>query len=197
MTTAATALTEPLPADYDDPRGVLVVIGGLPGSGKTTLLRRILGTGLRGVSALDSELVAEQLSGTGIRVPYQLLRPLVHAVHRLRVLRTVAGDARVVVLTDPWTSPGWRAAVLGAARQAGRQVRVVLIDVSSAAAVQGQASRGRAVPRRRMHRHEARWSELMSDLAYRRPGDDVVAISRAAARRVSAHHVLGRCGIRP
>ena len=102
------------------PQGVLVVVGGLPGSGKTTLLRRLLAERDPGVLGLDSEDVAARLQAAAPPVPYRRLRPLVHVWHRLRVLRVVAGPAPVVVLTDPWTRRWWRAAVLSAARRAGR-----------------------------------------------------------------------------
>ena len=192
MTTAAIAPVDQPPAGGGrSGDAVLLVIGGLPGSGKTTLLRRVLAPGLPGVTGLDSEQVAEQLRGAGIRVPYRLLRPRVHGAHRFRALRAVAGDERVVVLTDPWTSPRWRAAVLGAARRAGRRVRVVLIDAPSSAAVQGQVARGRAVPERRMRRHEDRWADSVREVVRQAPEDEVVVISRAAARRLTAEQLLG------
>ena len=116
--------TGPAPAGgrgHGGPHGVLVVVGGLPGSGKTTLLRRLLAEGAPGVVGLDSEDVAARVQAVAVRVPYRVVRPLVHAWHRVRVLRVVAGPAPVVVLTDPWTRPWWRAVVLRTARhRAGR-----------------------------------------------------------------------------
>jgi broad specificity phosphatase PhoE len=81
--------------------------------------------------------------------------------------------------------------VLAVARRAGRDVRVVLIDAPAAVAVQGQAARGRAISARRMRRHEDRWSGLVRDVASRLPGDAVLVVSRAAARRLTADHLLG------
>jgi hypothetical protein len=164
---------------------VLVVIGGLPGSGKTTVLRRLLAAGIPGVTGLDSEQVTARLRAAGVRVPYRLLRPLVHGLHRLRVLRGIAGPAPVVVLTDPWTSPCWRAAVLRTARCAGRSVRLVVLDVSPEEAAGGQAARGRAIPARAMRRHTARWAALRHT-----PGSLVV--DRGAAGRLSPGELLGR-----
>ncbi len=123
----AQTLSRSLPSRAPGGRGVLVVIGGLPGSGKTTLLRRLLAGSVPGVVGLDSEDVAARVQAAGVRVPYRLIRPLVHAWHRVRVLRVVSGPAPVVVLTDPWTRPWWRATVLRTARRGGRSVRLVLL----------------------------------------------------------------------
>jgi predicted kinase len=185
----ASAVTEPTRADLRSP--VLVVIGGLPGSGKTTLLRRLLAEEGPALAGLDSEFVAERFRRAGVGVPYRFLRPWVHAVHRSQVLRAVRGGDPVVVLTDPWTGPRWRAAVLGAARRAGRDVRVVLIDAPAAAASQGQASRGRAISERRMRGHEACWTELVRDGAAGVPRGAVTVISRAGARAATAERLLG------
>jgi hypothetical protein len=177
------------------PRGVLVVVGGLPGSGKTTLLRRLMAERVPGVVGLDSEDVAARVQAAGVRVPYRLLRPLVHAWHRVRVLRVVAGPAPVVVLTDPWTRPWWRAAVLRAARRAGRSVRLVLLDTSRELAESGQTARGRAIPARSMRRHAGRWGDLLQ--AVSGPGggaglDSVTVVDRLRADRLTLADVLGR-----
>ena len=171
--------------DRSFPDRVLVVIGGLPGSGKTRLLRRLLRTD-PGATALDSELLTGRLRDAGVRVPYRLLRPWVHAWHRWRVLRAVAGPAPVVVLTDPWTSPRWRATVLGAARWSGRAVRLVLLDVPPELAERGQRDRGRAIAPGSMRRHVARWRDLLlsADAA------DALVVDRTAADRLSLGDVL-------
>ncbi|NDI47821.1 AAA family ATPase [Goekera deserti] len=158
MPTHAPSRTDPVPA-----HPVLLVIGGLPGSGKTTLLRRLLADAPPGVTALDSEQVAGRAHRAAPGVPYRVLRPAVHLLHRLRVLRTVAGPAPVVALTDPWTSPRWRAAVLRAARRRGRVVRQVLLDTPPELAAEGQRARGRVVPTRSMRRHTTRWHQLLQD----------------------------------
>ena len=179
----AAGLTARDPARAGAPAGrLLVVVGGLPGSGKTTLLRRVQRAGITG---LDSEQVTERLRRAGTVVPYRVLRPLVHVLHRARVLRGIAGGEPVVVLTDPWTGPRWRAAVLRAAARAGRRVRVVLIDASAADARSGQVARGRALPAHRMRRHELRWAELLRGV-----GEEVVVLDRAAARRLTADELL-------
>jgi predicted kinase len=180
-----------LPARAPRAGGVLVVVGGLPGSGKSTLLRRWLGEARPadagpGVVGLDSEDVTARLRAAGPRLPYRVLRPVVHLVHRWRVLRAVGGPAPVVVLTDPWTSDRWRTAVLGVARDAGRTVRVVLLDVTPEEARQGQAARGRSLSPRAMERHAARWPGLL-----RTAGDDVLHVGRPDADRLALREVVG------
>jgi predicted kinase len=177
------------------PHGVLVVIGGLPGSGKTTLLRRLMAERAPGVVGLDSEDVAAQLQAAGVCVPYRLIRPLVHAWHRVWVLRVVAGPAPVVVLTDPWTRPWWRAVVLRAAERAGRSVRLVLLDAPRELAESGQAARGRGIPARSMRRHASRWRELLQAVSGPAGGaglDSVTVVDRLRADRLTVADVLGR-----
>ena len=177
------------------PQGVLVVVGGLPGSGKTTLLRRLMAERVPGVVGLDSEDVAARLQAVAPPVPYRVVRPLVHACHRVRVLRVVAGPAPVVVLTDPWTRPWWRAAVLSAARRAGRSVRLVLLDASREVAESGQTARGRAIPARSMHRHATRWGTLLQSVAGQAGGAGraaVTVVDRSRADRLTLADVLGR-----
>jgi predicted kinase len=177
------------------PQGVLVVVGGLPGSGKTTLLRRLLAERDPGVVGLDSEDVAARLQAVAPSVPYRLVRPLVHVWHRVRVLRAVAGPAAVVVLTDPWTRPWWRAAVLAATRRAGRPVRLVLLDASREVAESGQTARGRAIPARSMRRHAIRWRTLLRSVAGPDGGAGpaaVTVVDRPRADRLTLADVLGR-----
>jgi ABC-type cobalamin/Fe3+-siderophores transport system ATPase subunit len=177
--------------------GVLVVVGGLPGSGKTTLLRRLLAEGAPGVVGLDSEDVAAWVQAVAVRVPYRVVRPLVHAWHRVRVLRVVAGPAPVVVLTDPWTRPWWRAAVLRSARRAGRSVRLVLLDASRELAESGQAARGRGIPARSMHRHATRWGALLQEVSGPDGGgpDAVTVVDRVRAGRLTLADLLGRSAV--
>lgn len=176
------------PASVGDAPRALVVVGGLPGGGKTTMVRRLLGDGVPGVTSLDSEQVAARWR-TGSRVPYRLMRPLVHTQHRLRVLRELTGPAPVVVIADPWTSRWWRPVVLGTARAAGRAVRLVLLDVSPEDAAEGQRIRGRRIPEGRMRRHGLRWARL---LATAPEGPGVLVLDRRRAARLTLAELLGR-----
>ena len=179
----------PVHHSTEDDGGLLVVIGGLPGSGKTTLLRRLLTGRPPGVTGYDSELLADRLRAAGVRLPYPLLRPAVHGGHRWRVLRGIAGPTPVVVLADPWTGPAWRAAVLGAAQEAGRRVQLVLLDVPRPLAEAGQLARGRSIPPRSMQRHSVRWTGVLAGA----PGGALV-VDRAGAGRLTLVDVLGPVG---
>ena len=179
-------LTAPSRVDLDGP--VLIVLAGLPGSGKTTLLRRLLAERAPGVTGLDSEFVAEEFGRAGFGLPYRFLRPWVHVVHRWRVLRAVRGSGRVVVLTDPWTSDRWRAAVLRSAARAGRRVRLVHLDAGPELAAEGQSARGRVLSERAMRRHLERSSRAATApdaLVVDRPGSD--RLDLAGILRVDAH----------
>jgi predicted kinase len=180
---------------HGEPHSVLVVIGGLPGSGKTTLLRRLLAESAPGVVGLDSEDVAARVTRVAVRVPYRVVRPLVHAWHRVRVLRVITGHPPVVVLSDPWTRPWWRAAVLRTARRAGRSVRLVLLDTSREMAERGQTARGRGIPARSMRRHATRWGHLLRAVASPDGGAGLAAVTivdRLRAGRLTLADVLGR-----
>jgi predicted kinase len=172
---------------------VLLVVGGLPGSGKTTLLRRLLADDAPAVTALDSEDVTARVRRAGIGVPYRLLRPWVHCWHRWRVLRSVGGDAPLVVLTDPWTSPWWRALVVRVARRSGRTLRVVLLDVPPPLAREGQRARGRTLPGGRMRRHAARWSRYLERVRATpvAAGEPVLVVDRPGADELTWELALG------
>ena len=183
------------------PPGSLVVLAGLPGAGKTTLLRRLSDAQPAGVRALDAEEVAARLRQGAPRVPYRLLRPAVHALHLLRVLREVRGGAACVLTTDPMTSPVRRALLRAAAAGSRRSLHVVLVDATAAQAREGQRSRGRSLGHRRMRRHVLRTARLRTVLE--RTGgmsfvDDVLVVPRAVAARTD-RLVVGpaRLSLRP
>ena len=166
------------------PAGSLVVLAGLPGAGKTTLLRRVSDGPVPGVRAIDAEEVAARLQQRVSRVPYRLLRPAVHALHLLRVLREARCGAACVLTTDPMTSPVRRVLLRAAAAAGGRSLHVVLVDATSAQAREGQRSRGRTLGHRRMARHVARAALLRATLE--RSGgmsfvDDVLVVPRRLA----------------
>ena len=195
MQTRPVLTTRELPDHAAGSGAVLVVIGGLPGAGKTTLLRRLLAQEQPGVAGFDSEQVTTRLRDAGVRVPYRLLRPVVHFRHRWRVLRGIGGAVPVVVLTDPWTRAAWRAVVLRAARRAGRSVRLVLIDAPPKLARSGQTARGRTISARRMRRHTLRWARLLQTGASRDGVGGVVSavvVDRDEAGRLTLAEILGR-----
>lgn len=183
------------------PPDSLVVLAGLPGAGKTTLLRRLAGARAPRVRALDAEEVAARLRRRAGRVPYRLLRPAVHGLHLLHVLREVAGRADCVLTTDPMTSAVHRALLRVAAACCGRSVHVVLVDATAAQAREGQRVRGRTVGQRRMARHVTRSARLRTQLA--RTGrmsfvDDLLVLPRADAARTDALVVgAARLSLRP
>jgi hypothetical protein len=177
------------------PAGSLVVLAGLPGAGKTTLLRRLDACAAPGVQALDSEEVAGRLRTLGGRLPYRVLRPAVHGLHLLRVVRAAHGPAACVLTTDPMTSPLRRCVLRLAARSSGRTLAVVLVDATAQQARHGQRSRGRALGARRMARHVSRAEQLRARLD-RNGGmscvDEVLVLPRAVARTTDALAVGGR-----
>lgn len=166
------------------PPNSLVVLAGLPGAGKTTLLLRLHEVQPQGVRAIDSEEVAARLRRRAGRVPYRLLRPAVHALHLLRVLRGVRSRADCVLTTDPMTSPLRRALLRAAAAASGRSLHVVLVDATAAQAREGQRSRGRALGHRRMTRHVTRAARLRTVLEHTGGMsfvDDVLVLPRPVA----------------
>ena len=183
------------------PAGSLVVLAGLPGAGKTTLLRRLRDARVPGLRAVDAEEVAARLRHCASRVPYRLLRPVVHALHLLRVVREVLGGADCVLTTDPMTSPVRRALLRAAAAVSGRSLHVVLVDATAAQAREGQRRRGRALGRRRMARHVVRAARLHT--ALERTGgmsfvDDVLVVPRDVAARTDRLRVgPARLSLRP
>ena len=197
LTSAARATS---PADEVLPAGApaggrraLVLIGGLPGAGKTRLLARLLAAAPPGTRGLDSEQVAAALATAGLRLPYRLLRPVVHAVHRVRVRAVLRGGSPAVVLTDPLTSPRRRASLLRSARRAAREVRLVLVDAAPEEARRGQADRRRTISARSMARHVRRWRAAREEL--RAPGGAVgvaavVVVDRTAAARLTLDALL-------
>lgn len=144
------------------PARSLVVIGGLPGAGKTTLLAR-LGT-VPGAVVLDSADTTRRWRR--LRLPYRMLRPLVHLEHHARIVLAVFSATRDgVVVHETATRVGSRRWLLGLARLAGRPAHLLLLDVDPVTARAGQLSRGRLVPAASQRRHAARWRMLRGDAA--------------------------------
>ena len=139
------------------------MLAGLPGAGKTTLARSWAAS--TACTVLDSEQVTARLSPAARVVGYARVRPVVHALHLLRVLLALTGPARQLVLTDPGTSPVRRRVLFALAHASGRRVHLRLLDVPAKLAVAGQHSRQRVVPVTSMRRHLLRWHRLRQQLA--------------------------------
>jgi hypothetical protein len=169
-----------------------VLIGGLPGAGKTRLLSRLLDDD-GALCGLDSQYVAERVRDSGVRLPYRLQRPAVHAWHRLTVRRVIGGPVPLVVVTDPLTSARRRSALVRAGRRSGREVRVLLIEVRPEAAVRRQERRHRTVGARSMARHNRGWRSLLDQV--RSAGgvtgaDRTVVVDGRAADRLEVGDLL-------
>lgn len=157
------------------PSRCLVVVAGLPGAGKTTLVRRWAAA--PGVVALDAEDVAAGLAA----LPYRVVRPLVHALHLLRLLAVLATPADRVLTSDPLTSDRRRRWFRFVAAVTGRRLVVVLVHVSPWDARDGQRRRGRVLSESRTARHEQRYrqDDALLDLA-----DHVLTREQAAVARL-------------
>lgn len=143
-------------------RPPLIMVGGVPGAGKSTAIAQALPY-LSGVEALDSEDERRRLSAVAPGVPYDYLRPMVHALHQGRaiaeLLRGPAGRSGLVV-HDPATRPA-RLKIIGQLAQArGWRPVLIFIDVDRDQALAGQRARGRLVDPDRFDRHWHRWSAL-------------------------------------
>ncbi|WP_152366082.1 AAA family ATPase [Microlunatus speluncae] len=140
----------------------LIMVGGVPGAGKSTAIARALPY-LSGVEALDSEDERRRLSAIAPGVPYDYLRPMVHALHQSRaiaeLLRGPAGRNGLVV-HDPATRPA-RLKIIGQLAQLrGWRPVLIFIDVDRDLALAGQRARGRLVDPDRFDGHWRRWSSL-------------------------------------
>lgn len=135
----------------------MIVVGGVPGAGKSTAILRYLG--VPGVRVLDPDRVRRTLRG----------RAAVHAVHQALVWGTVLlGPRRVgtLLIQDTATRPRRREALLRFATLRGWSVHLLLVDVSRADALAGQADRGRRSPTGAFERHWSRWERLRGDISH-------------------------------
>ncbi|MCR6485793.1 ATP-binding protein [Amycolatopsis sp. OK19-0408] len=163
------------------PRDMLVVAG-LPGAGKTTMLRHAAS----GLPVLDSDQVRARLAAAAPAVPYRCYRPVVHAWHRLRIVRRALLAAGPIVVHEPSTRASTRALLALVGAVSGRPVRLLFLDVTAEQALAGQRSRGRLVRPRSFARHVRRTGKWRAELlAERVPAgwESVQVINRAGAGR--------------
>ncbi|MEW2485386.1 AAA family ATPase [Streptomyces sp. NPDC048411] len=138
--------------------GDVVVVSGLPGGGKSTLIRRAVA-----VRAIDSQDTRDRWAQRVPRLlPYALYRPLVRVAHYWGLWRALCSGESVVVHdcgTQAWVR-GWLARH---ARRCGRTLHLVLLDVTSQEAREGQRERGRGVSGYAFARHRRAVGRLLRD----------------------------------
>lgn len=155
----------------------MVVVGGVPGAGKSTAVMRHLGA--LGVRVLDPDLLRGRLPR----------RWMVHTLHQLLVWGSVLIGPRVMgtlLIQDTATRRGRREALLRLARRRGWRVHLVLVDVSRADALAGQAARGRVVGAASFDRHWQRWTGMRADLSRACAVPPIVVTRRDVAQVVDA-----------
>lgn len=148
------------------------MVGGVPGAGKSTALLPYVGAPR--VRVVDPDRLR----------PLLRWRPLVHAVHQVLVWGAVLlgpGAIGTLLVQDTATRRRRREALLRLARVRGWVVHLVLVDVSRAAALSGQAHRGRFAPPRAFDRHWHRWTGLRAGLDQPSVPPHVVPQGEAAA----------------
>jgi predicted kinase len=130
------------------------VVAGLPGAGKSTALEELQARGAaRGLLVLDSAAVRGWLQPRLARIPYPVLRPVVHAAHWVRILTLALTECRPLVVHETATRPGSRRVLRALARCGGRPARLVWIDVPGGVALRGQVDRRRVIRPRAFVRH--------------------------------------------
>lgn len=143
----------------------LVVLAGLPGAGKSTLLARLESEDAP-VVVLDSDQVRARLrTALPTSLPYRYYRPLVHLVHRTRVLFAALGRTGLLVVHEPSTRPTTRAWLVLIGVLAGRHRQFLWLDATPEEAMAGQVERGRLVRGGSFARHVRRAAWLRERFA--------------------------------
>lgn len=148
--TGGTDLTSPARGG----RGPLVVVAGLPGAGKSTALEALQARGATSrLVVLDSASVRRWLQTRLVRIPYPVLRPVVHATHWMRIFVLVLTECQPLVIHETATRPVSRRVLRTLARCGRRPAHLVWIDVPDGVALRGQADRRRVIRPRAFARH--------------------------------------------
>lgn len=140
----------------------LLVVAGIPGAGKTTLLSRAA-TGAMPV--LDSDQVRSRLrSRLPAALPYRLYRPLVHLLHRARVVGFALKGGGPLIVHEPSTRATTRGLLAMLGLLTRRPVRLLWLDVTPEEARAGQVARGRVIRQHSFARHVRRAEKLRRTL---------------------------------
>ncbi|MER7671697.1 AAA family ATPase [Kitasatospora sp. NPDC096128] len=133
------------------PAGAVVVVSGLPGAGKSTLLRRWAATGE--AATVDPRTVHEACEAVmPVRLPYAVYRPWARLEH-FRLLRSSVRRGGPLLVHDCGSRAWMRRWLAREAARQGRELHLVLLDVGTATALDGQRARGRHASVRVFARH--------------------------------------------
>ncbi|MEV8374310.1 AAA family ATPase [Kribbella sp. NPDC056861] len=181
--------------EFRYPRNSLVVLAGVPGAGKSTLLRRLFPDATSDIKVLDSEPIRDRWKPTLQAIPYSVWRPLLHLHYYALVLRAIKTDGPLVI-HDCATKPLARQLIGRAARQAGRPVHLIMLDVPADLAKRGQHARDRVVREGSMETHNRRWP-VLRDLAITNPGRVIPGAASAVILTRDQADRLARITFRP
>ncbi|NUS73931.1 MAG: AAA family ATPase [Corynebacteriales bacterium] len=151
-------------AELQYPPGALVLVAGLPGAGKSTLLARLFSLDGQEITpkVVDGVHIADSVhtrNWWGRFFP-AMPRPLIRLSHFYRIYHRARRGIGLITHTRGTR----RLAIklyISAARRAGREVHVILIDVPHEIALQGQHARGRVITSHVFRGHVRRWGAIM------------------------------------